>query len=95
MLREACRLAVEIGGYRMAWAGYALDDDKHRVLPMAHAVDGMRQLMYGGADGGALVASLGALAAWLVGSLAVAALAARRQSSTRRLREIRPSAIGG
>ena len=67
----------------------------HEVLPMAHAVDGMRQLMYGGADGGALVASLGALAAWLVGSLAVAALAARRQSSTRRLREIRPSAIGG
>ncbi|MET0449929.1 MAG: YhgE/Pip domain-containing protein, partial [Aeromicrobium sp.] len=67
----------------------------HEVLPMSHAVDGMRQLMYGGADGGALAAALGALAAWLLGSLAVAALAARRQSSTRRLREIRPSAIGG
>jgi PAS domain S-box-containing protein len=37
LLSQACRLAVEIGGYRMAWVGYAMDDNRHRVQPMAHA----------------------------------------------------------
>jgi PAS domain S-box-containing protein len=37
LLTEACRLAVEIGGYRMAWVGYAMEDDLQRVVPMAHA----------------------------------------------------------
>ena len=37
LLAEACRMAVEIGGYHMAWVGYALEDDEKRVVPMAHA----------------------------------------------------------
>ena len=37
LLAEACRLAVEIGGYRMAWVGYAMDDEERRIKPMSHA----------------------------------------------------------
>lgn len=37
LLTEACRLAVETGGYHMAWVGYAMDDDIRSVVPMAHA----------------------------------------------------------
>ncbi len=37
LLVEACRLAVEIGGYRMAWVGYAMEDEHRTVTPMAHA----------------------------------------------------------
>ena len=37
LLTEACRIAVEIGGYRMAWVGYAMEDEHRRILPMAHA----------------------------------------------------------
>ncbi len=37
LLAESCRIAVEFGGYRMAWVGYAMDDDQRRILPMAHA----------------------------------------------------------
>jgi PAS domain S-box-containing protein len=37
LLAEACRIAVEVGGYRMAWVGYALDDEKRRISPMAFA----------------------------------------------------------
>ncbi len=37
LLAEACRIAVEIGGYRMAWVGYAMEDDQQRIQPMAHA----------------------------------------------------------
>ena len=65
----------------------------HEALPMSHAVDGMRQLMYGG-TGAALGGAIVPLAIWLVAALAVSVLAARRQGTTRRLREIRPSAIG-
>ncbi|MGZ3500802.1 MAG: ATP-binding protein [Gemmatimonadaceae bacterium] len=32
-----CRIAVENGGYRMAWVGYAQDDDTKSITPMAHA----------------------------------------------------------
>jgi PAS domain S-box-containing protein len=39
LLAEACRLAVEIGGYRMAWVGYAQEDERRSVIPMAHAGD--------------------------------------------------------
>lgn len=67
----------------------------HEVMPMSHAVDGIRQLMYSGADSGALLAAVGALLAWLVAGLAATVLAAHRQSGFRRLREVRPSAIGG
>ena len=37
LLGEICRLAVEVGGYRMAWVGYARDDADRSVEPMAHA----------------------------------------------------------
>ncbi|RYD20746.1 MAG: GAF domain-containing protein [Verrucomicrobiaceae bacterium] len=37
LLVEACGIAVDIGGYRMAWVGYALEDELRRVIPMAHA----------------------------------------------------------
>ena len=37
LLRDICHLAVEIGGYRMAWVGYATNDDTRTILPMAHA----------------------------------------------------------
>jgi PAS domain S-box-containing protein len=37
LLAETCRLAVEVGGYRMAWIGYAMNDSAKRVKPMAQA----------------------------------------------------------
>ncbi len=37
LLAEVCRLAVEVGGYRMAWVGYADEGAERRVVPMAHA----------------------------------------------------------
>lgn len=39
LLAEVCRVAVEVGGYRMAWVGYAQDDEAHSIQPMAHAGD--------------------------------------------------------
>jgi PAS domain S-box-containing protein len=37
LLREICDLAVTIGGYRMAWVGYALDDEGRTIAPQAWA----------------------------------------------------------
>lgn len=37
LLAEVCRVAVEVGSYRMAWVGYARDDETQRIEPMAHA----------------------------------------------------------
>jgi PAS domain S-box-containing protein len=37
LLAEICRLAVEVGGYRMAWVGYAREDEARSIEPMAHA----------------------------------------------------------
>ena len=37
LLAEVCRLAVDVGGYRMAWVGYARDDAQKSIEPMAHA----------------------------------------------------------
>jgi len=37
MLAEICTIAVEVGGYRMAWVGEALDDDARRVVPIAES----------------------------------------------------------
>ena len=37
LLAEICRLAVEVGGYRMAWVGYAREDEERSIEPMAHA----------------------------------------------------------
>ncbi|SDM73384.1 diguanylate cyclase (GGDEF) domain-containing protein [Franzmannia pantelleriensis] len=37
LLEAICQLAVEIGGYRMAWVGYAQHDDERRIEPQASA----------------------------------------------------------
>ncbi len=37
LLDRICRIAVETGGYRMAWVGYALDDEIRSIKPVAHA----------------------------------------------------------
>ena len=37
LLAEVCRVAVEAGGYRMAWVGYAQDDEEKSILPVAYA----------------------------------------------------------
>ena len=37
LLAEVCRVAVDVGNYRMAWVGYALDDALNSIAPMAHA----------------------------------------------------------
>ena len=50
----------------------------HHALPMSYAVDGLRQLMYGGMEELAL-RDAGVLAAWLVGALLLASVAARRR----------------
>ena len=35
LLNEVCRIIVEVGGYRMAWVGYAEDDAHKSVRPVA------------------------------------------------------------
>ena len=35
LLNEVCRIIVEVGGYRMAWVGYAESDANQSVRPMA------------------------------------------------------------
>jgi PAS domain S-box-containing protein len=37
LLREVCRLAIDIGGYRMAWSGYVQDVETACITPVAHA----------------------------------------------------------
>ncbi len=37
LLEEICRVIVDIGGYKMAWIGYADDDKNKSVRPMAFA----------------------------------------------------------
>jgi PAS domain S-box-containing protein len=37
LLENVCRLSVEIGGFPLAWVGYAMDDDEKRIVPQAHA----------------------------------------------------------
>ena len=37
LLREICRIVVDIGGYRMAWVGYAEEDDGKTVRPVAQS----------------------------------------------------------
>ena len=37
LLQEICRIVVEIGGYKMAWVGYAEDDEEKSVRPVAQA----------------------------------------------------------
>ena len=44
LLADVCRLAVDVGGYRMAWVGYAVDEPEHRITSMAHAGEGAGEL---------------------------------------------------
>lgn len=37
LLQAMCQIAVEVGGYRMAWVGYKVDDEQQSVRPMAQA----------------------------------------------------------
>lgn len=37
LLERICRIAAETGGYRMAWVGYAQDDEACSIKPMAYA----------------------------------------------------------
>ncbi|MDP1653842.1 MAG: PAS domain S-box protein, partial [Rhodocyclaceae bacterium] len=37
LLREICRMVVDLGGYRMAWVGYAEEDKARTVRPVAEA----------------------------------------------------------
>jgi anti-sigma regulatory factor (Ser/Thr protein kinase)/putative methionine-R-sulfoxide reductase with GAF domain len=41
---EACRVAVDIGGYRLAWIGYAEQDPEKTVRPVSYAGDGAAYL---------------------------------------------------
>jgi PAS domain S-box-containing protein len=37
LLKDICRVIVNLGGYRLAWVGFARDDAKKTVLPVAQA----------------------------------------------------------
>lgn len=50
----------------------------HHALPMSYAVDGLRQLMYGG-PAELAARDAGVLAAWLIGALFLGSVAARRR----------------
>ncbi|HXH33279.1 MAG TPA: YhgE/Pip family protein [Plantibacter sp.] len=65
----------------------------HHVLPMSYAVDGMRQLMYGGRMDAALQ-DAGVLLAWLAIALCLSAIGVTRMTHARTLRDLRPSLIG-
>ena len=36
LLRKICRILVALGGYRLAWVGYAAHDEEKSVKPVAH-----------------------------------------------------------
>jgi putative membrane protein len=65
----------------------------HHVVPMSYAVDGIRQLMYGGNPATALN-DAGVLLLWLTGALALAAIGVVRMTHFRTLRDLKPSLIG-
>lgn len=65
----------------------------HHFLPMGFAVDGIRQLMYGG-DAAAAGHDAILLALVLVGALVVAAIGVTRMTHFRTLRDLQPSLIG-
>jgi len=37
LLNEVCRIAVEVGGYRLAWIGFTEHDEVKTLRPLAHA----------------------------------------------------------
>ncbi|MDJ0333769.1 YhgE/Pip family protein [Salinibacterium sp. G-O1] len=65
----------------------------HQVLPMSHAVEGLRQLMYGDPSnlGGAILP----LVVWMIAALAISVLGALKQGRGRTLRELRPTPLAG
>jgi putative membrane protein len=65
----------------------------HHALPMSYAVDGIRQLMYGG-DLSLALGDAAVLLAFLLGALALSWLGASRMTRHRTLRDLRPSLIG-
>ncbi|MBX0299007.1 YhgE/Pip family protein, partial [Cryobacterium sp. 1639] len=65
----------------------------HHVVPMSYAVDGIRQLMYGGNPATALN-DAGVLLLWLTGALVLAAVGVVRMTHFRTLRDLKPSLIG-
>ncbi|WP_375388821.1 YhgE/Pip family protein [uncultured Amnibacterium sp.] len=66
----------------------------HHALPMAYAVDALRQVMYGG-DLALAWGDAGVLAIWLVVALALTAAVAARMTRHRTLRDLQPSLLGG
>lgn len=44
LLAAICRIIVETGGYRMAWVGFAEDDEKGSIRPSAKAGKGLEYL---------------------------------------------------
>ncbi|KGJ75976.1 membrane protein [Cryobacterium roopkundense] len=65
----------------------------HHVVPMSYAVDGIRQLMYGGNPTTAW-ADAGVLLLWLAGALVLTVIGVTRMTHFRTLRDLRPSLIG-
>jgi len=65
----------------------------HHVVPMSYAVDGIRQLMYGGNPATAWT-DAGVLLLWLAGALTLAAIGVTRMTHFRTLRDLKPSLIG-
>lgn len=39
LLQQMCQTIVDVGGYRLAWVGYAEDDEQRTVRPVASAGD--------------------------------------------------------
>ncbi len=37
LLRNICKIIVEVGGYRMAWVGFAEDTEEQRIVPVSQA----------------------------------------------------------
>jgi len=68
-------------------------DGLHHLVPMSYAVDGIRQLMYGGNPATA-GADAGVLLLWLAGALVLTAIGVTRMTHFRTLRDLRPSLIG-
>ena len=66
----------------------------HQALPMSHAVEGIRELMYGGTTA-ALWQAVVPLVVWLLVALSVSVLGALKQGTFRTLRELRPSPLAG
>jgi diguanylate cyclase (GGDEF)-like protein/PAS domain S-box-containing protein len=48
LLTDVCRLARDFGGYRVAWAGFAQDDELRSIAPVAHAGDAVAEAYLAG-----------------------------------------------